>query len=109
VDRHRRIGGDIHGERRRDPDTRAFVVISGRRTDLIHPSPYDRYTGKVRHTGGVHRGTARSAAAYVFDPVDLGRQFEITGEQVVRGVELGMTGRLGRQWTAIAKLLVHAQ
>lgn len=49
------------------------------RTDLFSPDPFDPYPGPIVRSGASTRGTANSVAAYLFDTVDLGAQWEATG------------------------------
>jgi catecholate siderophore receptor len=48
-------------------------------TDLFHPNPDDPYVGGLVRNGAKTKGTARSVAAYAFDTVKLGSQWELTG------------------------------
>jgi catecholate siderophore receptor len=48
-------------------------------TDLFHPNPDDPYVGGLVRNGAKTKGTARSVAAYAFDAVKLGSQWELTG------------------------------
>ena len=47
--------------------------------DLYHPNPNDPFTGPITRTGAKTDGTAKSAAAYAFDTVNIGPHLELTG------------------------------
>ena len=47
--------------------------------DLYAPNPFAPYPGPITRSGAVNDATARSAAAYAFDTVSLGRHWELTG------------------------------
>lgn len=47
--------------------------------DLYHPNPQDPYPGPITRTGAVNEGSARSAALYAFDTLNLTEQWELSG------------------------------
>ena len=48
-------------------------------TDLFNPTPDDPYPGPIVRTGASAYGTANSAAAFLFDTVNLGSRWEVSG------------------------------
>ena len=47
--------------------------------DLFHPDPDAPYAGPIVRSGASTDATARSTAAYAFDTISLGTQWELTG------------------------------
>jgi catecholate siderophore receptor len=48
-------------------------------TDLFDPDPYAPWNGEIVHTGERTEADAQTAAAYVFDTVDVGNRWQLSG------------------------------
>ena len=48
-------------------------------TDLFNPTPDDPYAGPIVRSGASTYGTANSVAAFMFDTVNLGSRWEVSG------------------------------
>jgi catecholate siderophore receptor len=47
--------------------------------DLYHPDAFAPYAGPITRTGAVNEATANSASAFLFDTVNMGARWELTG------------------------------
>lgn len=71
------IGSEITYEASKNHDRNSVVVTPN--TNIFHPTPHDKFLGKIVRTGAYTDSESLSLSAYAFDTIHIGEQWEVSG------------------------------
>lgn len=85
-------------------DARASSTGNNPQTNLFNPNPYDPYTGTIARTGAYTDTTTDSLAFYLFDTVELSKQWLFTGGVRWDYVDVDYTSRTAAPALTVSQL-----